>query len=221
MDTHFHYIYIPAPVSEEGRTMLLLHGTGGNEKDMISLARQLDSKAALLSPRGKVSENGMARFFKKHATGSFDEDDIRFRAYELVEFIETAENTYSINSGSIMAVGYSNGANIATAILLLHPRVLNSAVLFRPMVPLVPENMPDLSGKHIFISAGQNDPLVSADDTRRLVDLLSNAGAEVSVHWSSGTHAINEEDVAAAKEWVDNGFHTPIVSNFDAEAHKG
>jgi len=203
MHTHFNYVHIPAPDQPNGRTLLLLHGTGGNEKDMLPLGRQLDPNAALLSPRGTVLEDGMARFFRRLSEGVFDEEDIRFRAFEMVEFVESAIKTYSLDAENIAAVGYSNGANIAVATMLLHPKVLSAAVLFRPTVPLVPEPLPDLSGIPIFVAAGSSDQLVSADETNRLIDMLSSSGADVSVNWNPGTHALSKEDVVAAKDWLD------------------
>src|SRR6266480_356877 len=136
------------------RTLLLLHGTGGNEHDLIRLGHEIDPEAAILSPRGKVLENGMPRFFKRLAEGVFDLEDLKFRTYELADFVEEASKVYGFDLQHVVALGYSNGANIAASELLLRPAILSSAILFRPMVPLIPEVLPDLSTKHVFISAG-------------------------------------------------------------------
>src|SRR6266705_3791154 len=135
------------------RTLLLLHGTGGNERDLIPLARELDSRAALLSPRGKVLENGMPRFFRRVAEGVFDLDDLKKRTNELADFVAAAAQHYGFASDKVVAVGYSNGANIAASILLLRPEILSAAVLFRAMVPLIPANMPELSSRRVWIGA--------------------------------------------------------------------
>src|SRR5207245_1707060 len=136
------------------RTLLLLHGTGGNERDLISLGRELDQNASLLSPRGKVLENGMPRFFRRLAEGVFDLEDLQKRTHELADFVKAAAKHYKIDINKIVAVGYSNGANIAASMLLLRPEILSAAILFRAMVPLVPETQPDLSSVRVWIGAG-------------------------------------------------------------------
>src|ERR1700736_7069237 len=133
------------------RTLLLLHGTGGNERDLIPLGRELDPSASLLSPRGKVLENGMPRFFRRLAEGVFDLEDLKKRTHELADFVIAAAQFYKIDMKNIVAVGYSNGANIAASMLLLRPEVLSAAILFRAMVPLVPETQPNLSSVHVWI----------------------------------------------------------------------
>jgi phospholipase/carboxylesterase len=136
-------------------TFLLLHGTGGNEEDLIPLAYELDKRAAILSPRGKVLENGTTpRFFRRLAEGVFDLEDLKFRTNELAEFVVDASKTYNFDLQHVIAVGYSNGANIAASMLLLRPETLSSAILFRAMVPLVPQTLPVLSNKLIFMSSG-------------------------------------------------------------------
>jgi phospholipase/carboxylesterase len=140
-------------------TLLLLHGTGGNEEDLIPLAYELDPRAAILSPRGKVLENGITpRFFRRLAEGVFDLEDLKFRTNELADFVIDASKTYGFDLQRAIAVGYSNGANIAASILLLRQEILSSSILFRGMVPLVPETLPDISNKHIFMSSGVYDP---------------------------------------------------------------
>src|SRR5947199_697826 len=165
------------------RTLLLLHGTGGNERDLIPLGRELDPNAALLSPRGKVLENGMPRFFRRLAEGVFDLEDLRNRTNELADFVASAAEHYRFASDKLVAVGYSNGANIAASMLLLRPEVLSAAVLFRSMVPLVPETQPNLNSKRIWIGAGAHDPIISASNTKELVEMLRNAGADVTIRF--------------------------------------
>src|SRR6476469_4903777 len=149
------------PGAAETTPLLLLHGTGGNEDDLLSLGEALAPGAPLLSPRGKVLENGMPRFFRRIAEGVFDVVDLRQRARELAEFVSAARKAYDLGETLPIAVGYSNGANIAAALLLLHPKILGGAILLRPMVPLVPESPPDLSGIPVLILAGTHDPIIA------------------------------------------------------------
>lgn len=183
-------------------TLLLLHGTGGNEDDLLPLGRQLLSGAALLSPRGKILEHGQPRFFRRFAEGVFDTDDLIARTHELARFVETAVKENRLDSTSVIAVGYSNGANIATSMLLLEPKVLAGAVLFRAMVPLVPPTLPDLRAVSVFLSAGRLDPIVPADNTRELAELLSKAGAHVDLRWMDTGHGLTSADHQEAQEWL-------------------
>jgi len=195
----FNHEFVPG-TSE--RTVLLLHGTGGNERDLIPLGRELDPNAGLLSPRGKVLENGMPRFFRRLAEGVFDLDDLQKRTHELADFIVAASDRYKIDKQNMIAVGYSNGANIAASLLLLRPEVLSAAVLFRAMVPLIPETMPILSEKDVLISAGESDPIMPASETRKLVELLRNAGADVTIRFLQAGHQLTGEDIEVAREWL-------------------
>lgn len=183
-------------------TLLLLHGTGGNEEDLIPLGERILPDAALLSPRGKVLEQGMPRFFRRLAVGVFDVEDLRVRAVELADFVEAAGQAYGFSARDTVAVGYSNGANIAAAVLLLRPEVLGRAVLFRAMLPFAPESLPDLSAKSVFIGASRTDPYVSPDETQRLVDTLQRAGAHVTVHWAPTGHALNPQEIESASQWL-------------------
>ena len=185
------------------RTLLLLHGTGGNERDLIPLGRELDPNAALLSPRGKVLENGMPRFFRRLAEGVFDLEDLKKRTNELADFIASAAKHYTLATDQIVAVGYSNGANIAAAMLLLRPEILHAAILFRAMVPLVPEKLPDLSSVCVWIGAGNQDPIIPTSETQRLVELLRNAGADVTIRFANATHALTDADVKTARHWLE------------------
>jgi len=184
------------------RTLLLLHGTGGNERDLIPLARELDPRAALLSPRGKVLENGMPRFFRRLAEGVFDLEDLKIRTNELADFVAAAAQHYGFASDNVIAVGYSNGANIAASILLLRPEILGGAVLFRAMVPLVPENLPDLSSVLVWIGAGSEDPIIPASETQRLVELLRSSSADVTLRFFNAGHALTSSEVETAGRWL-------------------
>ena len=184
------------------RTLLLLHGTGGNEHDLISLGREVDPAAGILSPRGKVLENGMPRFFRRLAEGVFDEEDLKKNTYELADFVSAAAQHYEFPADKIAAVGYSNGANIAASLLLLRPKTLRAAVLLRAMVPLVPEKMPDLSSVRVWIGAGNQDPVIPTSETQRLVDLLRSARAEVTIHFVNAGHGLTSAEVETASQWL-------------------
>ena len=184
------------------RTLLLLHGTGGNERDLIPIGRELDPNASLLSPRGKVLENGMPRFFRRLAEGVFDLEDLQKRTHELADFVKAAAKHYKIDINKIVAVGYSNGANIAASVLLLRPEVLSAAILFRAMVPLIPETPPDLGSVRVWIGAGSNDPIVPASETKELAELLRGAGANVTIRFFQAGHDLTQQDVEAARKWL-------------------
>jgi phospholipase/carboxylesterase len=186
------------------RTLLLLHGTGGNERDLIPLGRELDPDAALLSPRGKVLENGMPRFFRRLAEGVFDLEDLEKRTNELADFVAAAAQHYGFASTNVVAVGYSNGANIAASLLLLRPEMLSAAILFRAMVPLVPDTQPDLSAVRVWIGAGTNDPIIPMPETKALDKLLRNAGADVTIRYFQAGHELTPADVASSREWTMN-----------------
>ena len=198
----FIHRFVPAPAGIEADTLLLLHGTGGDENDLLALGRLLAPNANLLSPRGKISENGMPRFFRRLAEGVFDVPDLIARTHELAEFVQSASDAYGFDGGRVVAAGFSNGANIAAALLLLRPGVLHSAVLFHAMVPLVPEILPDLAGTRVFLGAGRQDPLATPDETERLAALLRAAGANVTLYWQPGGHGLTREEAQAAAECV-------------------
>src|SRR6476660_9775646 len=184
-------------------TFLLLRGTGGNEQDLVPLAYELDKSAAILSPRGKVLENGIApRFFRRLAEGVFDLEDLKFRTNELANFVIDASKTYNFDLRHIIAVGYSNGANIAASMLLLRPEILSSAILFRAMVPLVPQTLPNLNDKPIFMSSGLYDPIVSRQEAERLFGLFKKAGANISLSWQESGHELAMEEIWKAREWL-------------------
>jgi len=195
----FIHEFVPGTSS---RTLLLLHGTGGNERDLIPLGRELDANAALLSPRGKILENGMPRFFRRLAEGVFDLEDLKYRANELADFVSAAAQHYGFASDNLVAVGYSNGANIAGAMLLLRPEVLANAILFRAMVPLHPDKLPNLSSVRVWIGAGDQDPIVPASETKRLAELLRRAGADVTIQFAKAAHGLTNDDIKAARGWL-------------------
>jgi phospholipase/carboxylesterase len=187
---------------KSSRTLLLLHGTGGTERALIPFGHELDPGASLLSPRGKVLEDGMPRFFRRLAEGVFDLEDLRKRTHELADFVISATEHYKIDNRHIVAIGYSNGANIAASMLLLRPEILSAAVLFRAMVPLMPDNQPDLSSKSVFMSAGSFDPIVPASQTKQLAELLRDAGADVTVRFLQSGHELTPDDVDLARNWL-------------------
>ncbi len=197
------FVHVWRPAAAPGApTLLLLHGTGGNEHDLVPLASILDPSAAVLSPRGKVLERGMPRFFRRLAEGVFDVEDLKARTAELAEFVAAAAAEYRFEPARVIAAGFSNGANIAASLLLLRPGTLRKAILFSPMVPLEPPSTPDLSGVDVFISAGRRDPIVAPANTQRLADMLSQAGARVTLRWTDEGHTLTHEDVEAARDWL-------------------
>jgi phospholipase/carboxylesterase len=198
-DPGFVHRFFPG---ESGATLLLLHGTGGDENDLVPLGRELAPDAALLSPRGKVSEYGAARFFRRLAEGVFDHEDLVFRTHELAGFIEAAAEEYGFELSRLVAVGYSNGANLAASLMLLHPGLLRAAVLFRAMVPFEPDVVPDLSGMPVFLAAGRMDQMIAPENTERLAEILREAGADLDLRWHNTSHALTYEEVAEAKEWL-------------------
>jgi phospholipase/carboxylesterase len=195
----FIHEFVPGKSS---RTLLLLHGTGGNERDLIPIGHELDPDASLLGVRGKILENGMPRFFRRLAEGIFDLEDLQKRTHELADFVVSAAEHYKIDIKHIVAVGYSNGANIAASMLLLRPEALGAALLFRAMVPLVPETQPDLAAKRIWIGAGAHDAIIPASSTKRLVEMLRAAGADVTIRFFQSGHELTSDDVDLAREWL-------------------
>jgi len=184
------------------RTLLLLHGTGGNERDLIPLGRELDPNASLLSPRGKILENGMPRFFRRLAEGVFDLEDLKTRTNELGDFVDAAMRHYELATNYLVGIGYSNGANIAASMLLLRPELLCAAVLFRAMVPPVPENLPNLSSVRVWIGAGSQDPVIPTSETQRLAELLRSAGADVTIRFFNAGHGLTSSEVETAAQWL-------------------
>jgi predicted esterase len=201
----FIHQFIPTANRSDQITLLLLHGTGGNEQDLIPLGRELYPRAAILSPRGKVLESGMPRFFRRLAEGVFDIEDLKYRTHELADFVEKASKVYGFDLRYVISIGYSNGANMASSLLLLRSEVMSSAVLFRAMIPFMPEKVPNLSMKNIFLGAGENDPIVPREQTEMLFRLFKKTRANVVLHWQKNSgHQLGYDEVPAAKEWLSN-----------------
>lgn len=199
----FTHQYVPArDAANDAPTLLLLHGTGGDENDLLPLGPLLAPGAALLSPRGMVLENGMPRFFRRLAEGVLDEEDIRRRSAELAGFVARAATFYDFDPKRVVAAGFSNGANIAAAMLLLQPDTLAGAILFHAMVPLVPDTLPELHGRPVLLTAGRMDPLVPGAESERLAKLLERAGAEVTLDWQPGGHTITRAEIETAAGWL-------------------
>ena len=196
----FIHRFVPGERSD-ARPLVLLHGTGGDEDDLVPLGRMVAPGAALLSPRGKVLENGMPRFFRRLAEGVFDENDVRARAHELADFIDAARERYAI--AAPIALGYSNGANIAAAVMLLRPNTLAGGILLRAMPPLAsPPAGQGLSGRAVLIVSGARDPIVPPAGAARLAAMLERAGAQVESRVLPGGHELSQADVTLAQEWL-------------------
>ena len=201
MTTDLNFIHQLIPGSSD-RTLLLLHGTGGDEHEFVPIGREIDPAAALLSPRGQVSENGHLRFFRRLAEGVFDLDDLKRRTDDLADFIEAAARHYGFDLSKLVAVGYSNGANIAASVLLQRPGILRTAIMLRAMVPFEPEKVPDLAGVRAWIAGGKQDDIIPPQDTQRLADLLSSAGAEVTTHFFDAGHSLTNFELVLAQRWL-------------------
>lgn len=203
MATSLGFIHQYVPATRAGLpALILLHGTGGNEDDLLPLGAQLLPGAALLSPRGQVLEHGMPRFFRRLSEGVFDLDDLRVRTHELADFVDAARRTYDLGAVATVAVGLSNGANIAAAIMLLRPGTLGGGLLLRPMVPLQPDPLPALGGLPVQIHAGRADPIVTPAQSEALATLLRRAGATVSVEWIDGGHRLTRADLDAGSRFL-------------------
>lgn len=186
--------------------LVLFHGTGGTEHDLLPLAAAFSPESSVLSIRGNVSEHGMARYFRRIAEGVFDLEDLVFRTKELNDFLDQAAEEYGFDRRNLVAVGYSNGANIAGSLLFHYKDSLRGAILHHPMVPIRGLKLPDLSGVPVFIGAGENDPICSAGETNELEGLLRGAGASVAVHWERFGHQLTRTEVAAAAAWYNENF---------------
>lgn len=201
-DIGFVHRFVPAADKASAETLIVLHGTGGDENDLIGIGQAIAPGAAILSPRGNVLENGAPRFFKRLAEGVFDPKEVRSRAEELAGFIRAAISQYALNPERIFAMGYSNGANIASTVMLIDPELLRGAILFRPMLVLETDGRSDLSGRGVFISAGQMDPIVPVKSVVRLVELFEACHAEVTLKWQEAGHNLLPGEVSEAAKWL-------------------
>ena len=185
--------------------LLLLHGTGGDENSLLALAEIVDPEASVLSVRGNVLENGMPRFFRRIADGVFDMEDLAARTKELYEFLDTAAKEYNFSRDNIIAIGYSNGANIAANLLYEYSDALTGAILHHPMVPNRDAHIPQQQTK-VFIAAGSNDPMCSPQEATDLQAMLSQKGAEVTLEWETNGHQLTMNEVQKAKTWYEQNF---------------
>lgn len=199
-DSHVH-VWEP-PTAEVGTTLLLLHGTGGDERDLVPLGRMLIPGAALLGVRGNVSEHGAPRFFRRLAEGVFDMEDLHRRTAELGDFVEAAADRYGFDRQRVIAVGFSNGANVGASLLLSRPSALAGGVLFRAMVPFEPEAALRLDGRSVLLGEGRFDPLVPVDQAERLAEIFRSAGADTTLEWQDSGHQLTQSDVRVAQRWL-------------------
>jgi phospholipase/carboxylesterase len=206
LDFIHRFISANSKAKQANLTLLLLHGTGGTEDDLIPLGKELASDASILSVRGKVLENGMPRFFRRLEEGVFDLEDLKMRTDELAEFILKSSSMYEFDPKKMVVVGYSNGANIGASLLLKRPKVLAGAILFRAMVPFVPDVLPDLSTKSIILLQGLRDPIVSRREAETLMKLFTDARCDVTLKWQDSGHNLTQEDIVLAKKWLDSNF---------------
>jgi phospholipase/carboxylesterase len=201
-DLGFIHRFVPAEDSASGETLIVLHGTGGDENDLIGIGQAIAPGAAILSPRGNVLENGAPRFFRRLAEGVFDPKEVRARAEELARFIRAAVITYRLDAARVFALGYSNGANVASTMMFVEPGILQGTILFRPMLVYEPTEKNDLGGSAVFISAGRMDPIVPESSVERLVELFELSHAEVTLKWQLGGHNLVPSEVREAADWL-------------------
>jgi phospholipase/carboxylesterase len=201
-DLGFIHRFLPAEDSSHGETLVVLHGTGGDENDLIGIGQAIAPGADIVSPRGNVLEAGAPRFFKRLAEGVFDPKEVRSRAEELARFIRGAVVTYRLDPARVFALGYSNGANIASTVMLVEPGILQGAILFRPMLVYEPSEKSDLTGSAVFISAGRMDPIVPVVSVERLAELFESTHAEVTLKWQLAGHNLLPSEVREAADWL-------------------
>jgi phospholipase/carboxylesterase len=206
LDFVHRFISDNSKAQKSNLTLLLLHGTGGTEDDLIPLGNELATDASILSVRGKVLENGMPRFFRRLEEGVFDLEDLKMRTDELADFILKSSSVYEFDLKRLVAVGYSNGANIGASLLLKRPEVLAGAILFRAMVPFVLDVLPDLSKKSVILLEGMRDPIVSKQEVESLLKIFTDAHCNVTLKWQDSGHNLPEEDIVSAKKWLASNF---------------
>lgn len=206
LDFIHRFISANSKAKKSNLTLLLLHGTGGTEDDLIPLGNELTPDASILSVRGKVLENGMPRFFRRLEEGVFDLEDLKMRTDELADFVLKSSSIYDFDLKRLVAVGYSNGANIGASVLLRRPEVLAGAILFRAMVPFIPDVLPDLSKKFIILLEGMRDPIVSKQEAESLLKIFNKAHSNVTIKWQGSGHNLTQEDIDSAKRWLEINF---------------
>jgi predicted esterase len=187
-------------------TVLALHGTGGNENDLVSLAQTIFPGANVLSPRGNISENGANRFFRRFAEGIFDLENLREETEKLANFVIQSSQRYGFAANDVIALGYSNGANIAASVLLSRPEILRGAILLRAMTPFEPQIYPELRKKPIFLAAGLDDSIVGNENVLNLAQIFNSAEADVTLHFSVADHSLRHEEIEAAQQFVAQKF---------------
>lgn len=198
--SEFVHRFIPGALAS-APTILTLHGTGGDENDLVPLARMVDGDSAILSVRGRISEGGKARFFRRISEGVFDLDDLHAQTLALGRFVDAAAQQYRFNRARTVALGYSNGANIAASLMLSVPNALAGAILLRPMLPFEPASPPPLKNIPVLVSAGRNDPLVPTPLTEKLAAVLQEQGARVTILWQDTRHALSPSELEQATAW--------------------
>lgn len=187
---------------QNGRTLLLFHGTGGNEHDLVPFAEFLDPDASVLSLRGRIDENGALRFFRRFSEGVFDLENLRHETEALAHFLIDADREYGIDPTQTIAVGFSNGANMAASVLLRHPERLAGAILLRAAPTFDPDPVPDLRGRRVFIASGERDPMVTRDQADALARLFATSGAQVDHVWVPGGHSLTKRELEQARDWL-------------------
>jgi phospholipase/carboxylesterase len=200
-DLGFTHRFIPGQDSTV-ETLIVLHGTGGDENSLIGIAQAIAPGASIISPRGNVLENGAPRFFKRLAEGVFDPIEVRSRGQELARFIRAAVINYNLDPARVFALGYSNGANAASTVMFVDPEILQGAILLRPMSVYEPPEVPDLDGASVLISAGRMDPIVPSESVEKLRDTLEGAGATVTLNWQLVGHNLVPSEMREAAEWL-------------------
>lgn len=198
--------YFSKGEDELAPTLFMLHGTGGTEMDLVPIAERISPGSSVLSVRGNVLENGMPRFFKRLSEGVFDEEDLKYRTEELRDFIDEAADKYGFDRHNVLAIGYSNGANIAGSLLFHYENVLAGAILLHPMVPIRDIQLPEMPNLPVFIGAGRNDPICPPEETEELAEMLADKNADVTLHWENYGHQLTYAEIDAAANWFRKRF---------------
>jgi phospholipase/carboxylesterase len=206
-DAGFTHGFEPA-TNAAAPTLLLLHGTGGDENTLLPLGKAIAPGAALVSPRGNVLEHGMASFFRRLEKGVVDQQDLEFRTTELRSFIGFAAQSYSLAIHNLVAVGVSNGAILGASLALRYPDTCAGVILLRGMAPFMPEPIPDLRRKPILLLGGLDDPIVQTDEAGDLANIFRSANADVTVHWENAGHTLAQGDVLMAFDWLRQFYAT-------------